>query len=102
MAKPPANGHKGGTVLGGKLDAKERRPELFGEPGPEAARRGARTHSQAETRLAGTNCSAPAELSTAREAGLPTASVLGLSRPRLHTLPRLPCLDAGLAEEQKA
>lgn len=56
--------HKGGTVLSRKLDA-ERRPELFWEPRPEAA--------QAETRLAGTSGSGPAELSTARGGGAPTA-----------------------------
>lgn len=85
VAEPPANGAMGtreGLFSAGSRTWSERRPGLFWELGPEAAG-GARTHSQAETRLAGTSCSAPAELSTAREAGLPTASVLGLSPPRL-------------------
>lgn len=69
-------GHKGGTVLSRKPTGAERRPQLFGELGPGAARRCAHT-LQPETPLAGTSCSTPAELSTARGGGAPRSQCAG-------------------------
>ena len=80
-------GHKGGTVLSRKPTGAEWRPALFGELGPGAARRCAHT-LQAETPLAGTSCSAPAELSTARGGGAPRSQCAGAqSAPGYTPLP---------------